>query len=253
MKLTSSVLLYKSDDVSIIGMILLVGKSFHGDVFFSQVEEDAFGEEEMRPIVLLQVVEDHHGASRPVKLRVQRIDEVTKFGGRGSSAEDRPELVCVIETIGESSGGNERQLPVGREPPHRGHGVHAARSDERVRFVVEFRVHGDDLRFVFGARARGVLHAEVQQVYPARSQQSAFQDVLARHAYRRQHARRCPRVFNVVREQHGHRDVIPCIRSAPCQDVANKYVKETMHEMRFMSHSSSGGKTQIQAEVFFLK
>lgn len=244
-ELTSSVLLDRSDDVLVIGMLFLIGKRFHRDVSFAQFDEDAFREEEVRPVVLLLVVEDHHGTPRPVELRVQLVDEVSQLGGGGSGPEDRGELVGVVEAESESPGGDERQLPVRRESPHRGHGIGAARSDEGVRLVVELRVHGDDLRFVFGARAHGVLHAEVQQVDPARPEQPAVQDALARHAYRGQHARRCPRVFKVVRQQHGHREVLLRIRSTPSRDAANTYHKETMHEMRFMSHS---GK-QIQPEV----
>lgn len=234
-RLTSARLPDKRDDVPVGGPVL-VGERFHRDVLLAQVQVDALGEEEVGSVVLLEVVEDHDGAPGPVELRVQGVDEVPELGGGGSGPDHGSEFLAVVEAEREAAGRDKGELPVGREPAHGGHGVDAARPDEGVRLVVQLGVHGDDLSRVFGAGARGVLHAEVQELHGAAPQQRAPQDPLPRHAYGGQHAWRCPRVLQIVREHHGHGDV-PHVRPAPRQHhQAAPHCEDAVEKLSFTSH-----------------
>lgn len=103
----------------------------------------------MRPIVLFEVVKNHQSATGPVKMRVKVTDKVSQFGRGRTRPDDRFKLFPFIKAVRESSSSYQREFPMGCEPSDGRDGVRAARSEERIGFIVKFCIYGDNLSHVF--------------------------------------------------------------------------------------------------------
>lgn len=169
-------LLHESYDFLVVLAIVLIRLGLHRDVhLLLQVQEDALRQKVVRPVVLPQVVEDHNGPGRPVEVRMENVGEVPQLCGGRSAPHYSPVLVAFVEAVRRSSGCDQRELPVGREAPHRRERVHAARPEESVRPEVQLGIHRHYLRPALGARARGgVFGAVVEDVHRAAEQQSVL-------------------------------------------------------------------------------
>ena len=237
--LTSPVLLHESDQILVVLVVVLVRLGLHRDVHLSlQVQEDPLRQKVVRPVVLPQVVEDHHGPGRPVEVRVQDVGEVPQLGGGRPAAHDGPVFVALVEAVRGSTGGDQREFPVGRETPHGGQRVYAPGSEESVRTDVKLGVHGHHLRPALGARPRdGVLGAVVQDVHVTPAQQPVFTvQVLVRHEDGREDARQSPRVLVVVvREHHRH----GYVTSAAGEEAAGQRGEQAASQRASASHIAS--------------
>ena len=210
--LTSSIFLHAGDEVLVLFAVGLVRLGFdrHVQIKF-QIQKYPLREKVVGSVVLPQVVEDHHRPSGPVEVGMKHARELSQFGGRRSGAHDRPVLFPLVEPERRASGRYQRQVPVRREPPHRGEGVHAPRSDEHIGSDVKFGVHGDYLRFALHAGARRrVLRAEVEDVHGAAHEEPVLLlEVLTCHENRRENSGQSPGVFLIiVWKHHGYGYVI---------------------------------------------
>lgn len=103
-ELTSPVLLHETNDFLVV-LIALIRLGLHRDVhLLLQVQVDPLREKVVRPVVLPQVVEDHHGPGRPVEVRVEDVGEVPKLSGGRPAAHDSPVLLSLVETVRRSPG-----------------------------------------------------------------------------------------------------------------------------------------------------
>lgn len=133
-RLTSATILHEIDQILVLLVVVLVRLGLHRDIhLLLQVQENALGQKVVRPVVLAQVVEDHHGSGCPVEVRVQRVGEVPQLSGGRPAAHDCLVLLTLVEAVRRSPGCDQREFPVGRKSPYGGKRVHAARPEERIR------------------------------------------------------------------------------------------------------------------------
>lgn len=238
-KLTSPALLHESDEILVVFVVVLVRLGLHRDVHLHlQVLVDPLGQKVMRPVVVPQVVEDHHGPGRPVEVRVQDVGEVPELGGGRSAAHDGPVLVPLVKTESRSPGGDQREFPVRCETSHGGKRIHAPGAEERVRADVKLRVHGHHLCPALGARARDrVLGAVVQDVDIASEQQPVFTlQVFVRHQDGREDARKSPRVLVVVVREHHRHGYVTCTAG---EDATGERCEQAASQRASVSHVAS--------------
>lgn len=232
-------LLHESNQILVVLVVVLVRLSLHRDVhLLLQVQEDPFRQKVVRPVVLPQVVEDHHGPGCPVEVRVQDVGKVPQLGGGRPAAHDGPVFLSLVEPVRGSSGCDQREFPVGRETTHGGKRVHAPGSEESVRADVKLCVYGRHLCPTFGARTRGgVLGAVVQDPDVATDQQPVFSvQVLVRHEDGREDARQSPRILVVViREHHRH----GYVSSAAREEAAGQRCEQAASQRTSASHVAS--------------
>lgn len=238
-RLTSAAILHEIDQILVLLVVVLVRLGLHRDIhLLLQVQENALGQKVVRPVVLAQVVEDHHGSGCPVEVRVQRVGEVPQLSSGRPAAHDCLVLLTLVEAVRRSPGCDQREFPVGRKSPHGGKRVHAAGPEEGIRAYVQLGVHGHHLRTALGARPRdGILGAVFQDVDGAPEQEPVFTlQVFVRHEDGGEDARQCPRVFVVVVRQHDrHGDV----SSAAGEQTTGKGGEQTASQRASAYHVAS--------------